>query len=67
MKKNVCFLLRSACFLLILLALVRFGNQFLIQQDTIAYLTMEEIHFLRELGQYSFLPVARKMSDMSTL
>ena len=44
MKKNVCFLLRSACFLLILLALVRFGNQFLIQQDTIAYLTMEEIH-----------------------
>ena len=27
-------------------------------------LTMEEIEFLRELGQYSFLPVARKMSDM---
>ena len=27
-------------------------------------LTMEEITFLRELGQYSFLPVARKMSDM---
>ena len=27
-------------------------------------LTGEEIVFLRELGQYSFLPVARKMSDM---
>lgn len=27
-------------------------------------LTMEEITFLRELGQFSFLPVARKMSDM---
>ena len=27
-------------------------------------LTMEEILFLQELGQYSFLPVARKMSDM---
>ena len=27
-------------------------------------LTMEEIRFLQELGQYSFLPVARKMSDM---
>ena len=27
-------------------------------------LTMEEVSFLRELGQYSFLPVARKMSDM---
>lgn len=27
-------------------------------------LTMEEIQFLRELGQYSFLPVARKASDM---
>ena len=25
---------------------------------------MEEIRFLGELGQYSFLPVARKMSDM---
>ena len=25
---------------------------------------MEEIQFLRELGQYSFLPVARKASDM---
>ena len=25
---------------------------------------MEEITFLRELGQYSFLPVARKASDM---
>ena len=27
-------------------------------------LTGEEIQFLQELGQYSFLPVARKMSDM---
>ena len=27
-------------------------------------LTMEEIAFLRELGQFSFLPVARKASDM---
>ena len=27
-------------------------------------LSLEEIRFLRELGQYSFLPVARKMSDM---
>ena len=27
-------------------------------------LTMEEIRFLQELGQFSFLPVARKMSDM---
>ena len=27
-------------------------------------LTGEEIQLLRELGQYSFLPVARKMSDM---
>ena len=27
-------------------------------------LTMEEIAFLGELGQYSYLPVARKMSDM---
>ena len=27
-------------------------------------LTMEEVAFLRELGQYSFLPVARKASDM---
>lgn len=27
-------------------------------------LTMEEIRFLQELGQYSFLPVARKASDM---
>ena len=27
-------------------------------------LTMEEVEFLRELGQYSFLPVARKASDM---
>ena len=27
-------------------------------------LSMEEIRFLQELGQYSFLPVARKMSDM---
>ena len=27
-------------------------------------LTREEIKLLRELGQYSFLPVARKMSDM---
>ena len=27
-------------------------------------LTMEEIQFLQELGQYSFLPVARKASDM---
>ena len=26
---------------------------------------MEEIRFLQELGQYSFLPVARKMSDMN--
>ena len=25
---------------------------------------MEEIRFLQELGQYSFLPVARKASDM---
>ena len=25
---------------------------------------MEEIRFLQELGQFSFLPVARKMSDM---
>jgi len=44
MKKNALFLLRAALFLLILLALVVFGNRFLIQQDTIAYLTMEEIH-----------------------
>ena len=28
-------------------------------------LTMEEIRFLQELGQYSFLPVARKASDMT--
>ena len=27
-------------------------------------LRAEEIRFLQELGQYSFLPVARKMSDM---
>ena len=27
-------------------------------------LTREEIELLRELGQYSYLPVARKMSDM---
>ena len=27
-------------------------------------LTGEEIQFLQELGQYSFLPVARKVSDM---
>jgi len=27
-------------------------------------LTMEEMEFLKELGQYSFLPVARKASDM---
>lgn len=27
-------------------------------------LTQEEIRLLRELGQYSFLPVARKASDM---
>ena len=27
-------------------------------------LTMEEINFLQELGQFSFLPVARKASDM---
>ena len=27
-------------------------------------LTVEEVCFLRELGQYSFLPVARKASDM---
>lgn len=27
-------------------------------------LTAEEIQFLQELGQYSFLPVARKTSDM---
>ena len=27
-------------------------------------LTREEIKLLQELGQYSFLPVARKMSDM---
>ena len=27
-------------------------------------LTQEEIALLRELGQYSFLPVARKASDM---
>ena len=44
MKKNILFLLRAACFLLLLLALVVLGNRFLIQQDTIAYLTMEEIH-----------------------
>lgn len=44
MKKNALFLLRCACFLLMLLLLVVFGNRFLIQQDTIAYLTMEEIH-----------------------
>ena len=25
---------------------------------------MEEVQFLQELGQYSFLPVARKASDM---
>ena len=28
-------------------------------------LTVEEIRFLQELGQYSFLPVARKASDMN--
>ena len=28
-------------------------------------LTVEEIRFLQELGQYSFLPVARKASDMT--
>ena len=27
-------------------------------------MTMEEIRFLQELGQYSFLPVARKAGDM---
>ena len=27
-------------------------------------LSLEEIRFLQELGQFSFLPVARKMSDM---
>ena len=27
-------------------------------------LTMEEVRFLQELGQFSFLPVARKASDM---
>ena len=27
-------------------------------------LTAQEISFLQELGQFSFLPVARKMSDM---
>ena len=27
-------------------------------------LTVEEVQLLRELGQYSFLPVARKASDM---
>ena len=44
MKKNILFLLRCACFLFILLLLTALGNRFLIQQDTIAYLTMEEIH-----------------------
>ena len=44
MKNNIVFLARAACFMLIMLALVSFGNRFLIQQDTIAYLTMEEIH-----------------------
>ena len=44
MKKTALFLLRGACFALLLLSLVVFGNRFLIQQDTIAYLTMEEIH-----------------------
>ena len=28
-------------------------------------LTMEEVELLQELGQYSFLPVARKASDMT--
>ena len=28
-------------------------------------LTMEEIRFLQELGQYSFLPVARRADDMT--
>ena len=28
-------------------------------------ISAEELRFLQELGQYSFLPVARKMSDMS--
>ena len=27
-------------------------------------ISAEELRFLQELGQYSFLPVARKMSDM---
>ena len=27
-------------------------------------LTLEEVKLLRELGQYSFLPLARKISDM---
>lgn len=44
MKKNMLFFARALLFMLILLALVAFGNRFLIQQDTIAYLTMEEIH-----------------------
>ena len=44
MKKNILFLVRAACFLALLLALVSLGNRFLIQQDTIAYLTMEELH-----------------------
>ena len=30
-------------------------------------LTMEEIRFLQELGQYSFLPVARKAEDMTPI
>ena len=30
-------------------------------------LTMEEIRFLQELGQYSFLPVARKMGDLTPI
>ena len=44
MKRNMLFLLRAGLFLALLILLVAFGNRFLIQQDTIAYLTMEEIH-----------------------
>ena len=44
MKRNRLFLLRAGLFLALLILLVAFGNRFLIQQDTIAYLTMEEIH-----------------------
>lgn len=44
MKKNLLFFLRAAAFLACVLLLITFGNRFLIQQDTIAYLTMKELH-----------------------